>query len=485
MNRALLLLTISTAISLVLPPGENGASAKGSDKAIVSTVSARSELGESIEHVNSVAFGADGSAFVLARSPARVIVLTQDGVYARVIDLSTERGDVPACQFPYDLAVDGKERIFISDAGTHRIFVVNLDGTRSVLAGTGTPGFTDGPGSKARFNRPAGLTLGIEGNLLIADSGNHRIRQIDSKGVASTVAGVGTAGLEDGEPLKARFSTPIDVCSDSANRRLYVADSGNHCVRQIDGDNVVTLAGNGQPGRADGWGITAQFNIPAGLVSAGTAGLFVADRENHRVVHIASDGTVRTVCGGRKAGARDGKGQKAEFNQPGNLSIAPDGSVWLVDSGNDALWWIQFPALAIHVGTPSVGPEPTASTTPETEHAAGTTHAPPGTGSEEPTPVLHIIVGSNPSWVPVGKSSVITAIVTTERKRPVPEITVTFTVELGSGRLAERKQSGQTKTDSAGVAQMELLEVSLGVNRVRVTAPNAEPETITITGGVE
>ncbi|PIX41786.1 MAG: hypothetical protein COZ56_11005, partial [Armatimonadetes bacterium CG_4_8_14_3_um_filter_58_9] len=131
MNRALLLLTISTAISLVLPPGENGASAKGSDKAIVSTVSARSELGESIEHVNSVAFGADGSAFVLARSPARVIVLTQDGVYARVIDLSTERGDVPACQFPYDLAVDGKERIFISDAGTHRIFVVNLDGTRS------------------------------------------------------------------------------------------------------------------------------------------------------------------------------------------------------------------------------------------------------------------------------------------------------------------------------------------------------------------
>lgn len=94
-------------------------------------------------------------------------------------------------------------------------------------------GFEDGSVATAKFNTPKGIAVDSEGNLYVADEGNHRIRKIDTKnGVVSTVAGTGTAGYEDGDPLKAQLNGPTGVWVD-ADDFIYIADRRNHCIRKL------------------------------------------------------------------------------------------------------------------------------------------------------------------------------------------------------------------------------------------------------------
>jgi len=421
---------------------------------------------------------------LLTRAPARILIFRGHEAKAQTIDLTAKCANTPECQLPYDLVVDGSGNIFVSDIELNAIFVVTPDGNRHLLTGGGTGGLVDGPLVSAAFRRPAGLCLDREGNLLIADSANHCIRRIGKNGLVSTIAGTGTPGLEDGEPQKARFATPIDVCCDRTTGTIYVADAGNHCIRKVTQGSVSTLAGNGQPGKSDGWGVIAQLNTPISLDGNDTLGLLVADRENHRLVHIAPDGSVQTLCGGLRAGKRDGKGRRAAFTYPGNLAIAPDGFLWLVDFGNDLLRKVALPFPRVSLALPSTGPLPMIEAH-ETKSAAGEVGSKSG---DRPVGTLSLLTGANPTWVPVGKSSVITAIVTDEQKRPVPEVTVTFTIIAGGGHFAIATPAEATvslKTDAMGLAQIELLGVSLGINKVRVLAPSVEPQIVSITGGVE
>lgn len=94
-------------------------------------------------------------------------------------------------------------------------------------------GYEDGPLSSAKFNTPKGMAVDSEGFLYVADEGNNRIRKIDTKnGIVSTVAGNGSRGYKDGDPLDAEFNAPQGVCVD-INDFIYIADSGNHCVRKL------------------------------------------------------------------------------------------------------------------------------------------------------------------------------------------------------------------------------------------------------------
>ncbi len=94
-------------------------------------------------------------------------------------------------------------------------------------------GFEDGPISSAKFNTPKGMAVDSEGFIYLADEGNHRIRKIDTRnGIVSTVAGNGTKGYKDGDPLEAELNGPQGVCVD-INDFIYIADAGNHCVRKL------------------------------------------------------------------------------------------------------------------------------------------------------------------------------------------------------------------------------------------------------------
>ena len=95
----------------------------------------------------------------------------------------------------------------------------------------------------------------------MADESNNEIRKITPAGVVSTLAGSTTPGSADGVGTAARFNSPTDIAVDVAGN-LYVADTGNHAIRKVTPEGVVTtLAGTGKPGWRDGPGAQAQFDV--------------------------------------------------------------------------------------------------------------------------------------------------------------------------------------------------------------------------------
>ena len=136
--------------------------------------------------------------------------------------------------------------------------------TWTTLAGRASIGVEDGPAADARFNNPHGLALDLAGNLFVADTSNHTIRKITPTGIVTTLAGsMGFSGNKDGTGAAAQFNEPQGVAVDT-NGNIYVADTGNHTIRKITPAGVVTtLAGQaGKKGIADGDGASALFDSP-------------------------------------------------------------------------------------------------------------------------------------------------------------------------------------------------------------------------------
>jgi len=104
-------------------------------------------------------------------------------------------------------------------------FVLHLAGSRSET------GYTDGEGQDARFNQPFGLAVASDGSLLVADTGNHRLRCVTPHGTVLTVAG-GGEGFADGVGTSARFNCPWGIVVD-AYSTIYVSDCYNRCIRKV------------------------------------------------------------------------------------------------------------------------------------------------------------------------------------------------------------------------------------------------------------
>jgi DNA-binding beta-propeller fold protein YncE len=147
------------------------------------------------------------------------------------------------------------------------------------------------------------------------------------------------------------FFGPQDVAV-NASGHVFVADNGNHLIRLVSpGGAVTTLAGAlSLASWADGAGPAARFNTPKGLgLSSSGSVLYIADTFNHRVRALSTLSlAVSTVAGSSTAGAGNGVGSAAQFNQPYGLAAAPDGaSVYVADSGNNLLRQIALPSLAV------------------------------------------------------------------------------------------------------------------------------------------
>src|SRR6185436_17208294 len=126
-----------------------------------------------------------------------------------------------------------------------------------------TAGLQNGQGAQARFSAPRGVALDNGGNLYVADTGNSTVRLVSSTGNVSTVSGDGTIGSSD-SPV-ARFNGLVGIVFDGRSLFVYLADTGNHRIRRLDSaGNAMTIAG-GDRGFADGPPSLARFADPSGI----------------------------------------------------------------------------------------------------------------------------------------------------------------------------------------------------------------------------
>ena len=147
-----------------------------------------------------------------------------------------------------------------------------------------------------------------------------------------TLAGSGTAGFADGARAAVRFNHPFALAP-LPGGSVVVADTDNHCIRLIaaGGGSASTLAGKGgERGFADGSAAEARFNYPCGVVAGADGAVFVADTDNHRVRRI-KDGAVTTFAGSGKLGGADGIGAAASFNGPSSLALGPGGVLYVTE----------------------------------------------------------------------------------------------------------------------------------------------------------
>ena len=152
----------------------------------------------------------------------------------------------------------------------------------------------------------------------------------DSAPRASTFAGSGALGAQDGPASDASFVLPTAVATD-AHGRVFVADGGANRVCVVEGGRVRTLAGAAASGYANGPGPAARFDFPDGIAAAADGTVFVADANNHVVRRISADGMVSTYAGSPVAGVADAKGAAARFERPMQLALERDGSLLVAD----------------------------------------------------------------------------------------------------------------------------------------------------------
>jgi DNA-binding beta-propeller fold protein YncE len=228
--------------------------------------------------------------------------------------------------------------VYFTDSAHHVVQRLAL-ATSSVttLAGaSGTSGFADATGGSAQFSAPAGLVVDPANTLaFVADSGNHRIRQVTlSSGAVATVAGSATSGVANGAGANAQFNRPLGVAIDSTGKLLFVADTSNHLVRQVvlATGAVTTVAGSGAAGFADATGAAAAFNLPSGIAIDQTGSfLYVTDAANNRVrLVVIASGVVSTLAGSGTVGFQNGFGVAASFNEPHGVAVDPTGQYLLV-----------------------------------------------------------------------------------------------------------------------------------------------------------
>ncbi len=202
---------------------------------------------------------------------------------------------------PEGVAVDSLGNIYVADADDNRVRKISPGGVIQTIAGTGVAGFAGdgGPANVALLNQPYGLALDAAGNLYIADLGNARVREVTADGMIQTVAGGGSTPPANngngGSATSAQMLQPRNVAVDSAGS-LYISDFGANRVYRVTGGMLVALAGTGNAGISGDGGraLAAQLNAPAGLTVDSQGALYLADSGNNCIRKIVN-GMISTI----------------------------------------------------------------------------------------------------------------------------------------------------------------------------------------------
>jgi streptogramin lyase len=240
---------------------------------------------------------------------------------------------------PYKIGVDKHDNIWVADTGNNSVRRIDaVTGMVTTIAGTTSAGFLDGPGTSARFNGPIAIAVDNEMNVYVADNNNHSIRKIDPSGFVSTIAGTGATGYKDGVWPTVQFGNPSGVAID-LDGNLVIADRKNHRIRKLNTKTgvVTTIAGNGTKASIDGIGLKSSFSEPFGISVDHNGNFCIADLTSHTVRIMRLDGTVVSVGGSGTSGLVNGDHTSAKFSQPTDAVMDKNGNIFVADLSNDVI----------------------------------------------------------------------------------------------------------------------------------------------------
>ena len=240
-----------------------------------------------------VAVDGAGNVYIADRSNSRIRRIDTEGMITTIAGTGAKgySGDGgPAVgaelNWPFGVALDRTGNLYIADSNNHRIRRVDTTGVINTIAGNGELGYS-GDGAlavHARLFQPSGLAVDDAGNLYFADAPNQSVRRVDANGTITTVAGGGYDG--DGGPATlARLRQPSGVAVDPLGN-LYIADSQNHRIRRVDTRGIIsTIAGTGEASYSGDGGpaVRAELHRPGRVAVDRDGNIYVTDSENHRL----------------------------------------------------------------------------------------------------------------------------------------------------------------------------------------------------------
>ncbi|MFN0102864.1 MAG: BACON domain-containing protein [Bryobacteraceae bacterium] len=292
-----------------------------------------------------VVFDAAGNLYIADAGNYRVRRVTPAGVISTVAGngSGTHRGDGGAATsaglYPLAIAVDSSNAILIADSTNFRVRKVDADGTISTIAGVGTREFS-GEGRQAREASltPTAIHVDREGRILIADTENYRVYRIGTDGILRTLAGSGQSGLSgDGGPAIAATTKAIFALTTDAEGNVLLADTNNYRIRRITPAGIIsTIAGGGTKPvtTAPVSALTADIGFPNSVAVDPLGRIYIADVESQIILLLSADGSVvsRIAGNGQFKSVKPGTpAPLVNMTEPSGVAIGADGSVYYVE----------------------------------------------------------------------------------------------------------------------------------------------------------
>src|SRR5919198_905794 len=280
-------------------------------------------------------------AFAAPSAFARATDGTISGVAGTIPGFAGDGGPATQAQLdaPSDVAFVSSNSFLIADTGNDRIRQVVPDGTIQTVAGSDRGYFGDGgPAVDAGLDRPEGVTAAPGGGYVIADTFNHVIRRVGSNGIINTIAGTDRGFSGDGGPAtSAALSFPSDTTTMS-DGSILIADTGNDRIRKIAPNGIITtVAGSTRGFGGDGGPATsAKLNQPRDVTVASDGAILIADTGNNRVRRVDPNGTITTVAGLGAGLSGDGDpAARAKLNSPTSIVAVAHGGFIVADTANN------------------------------------------------------------------------------------------------------------------------------------------------------
>lgn len=352
---------VNGTITTVAGNGMNGFSGDGG-----------AAINAEIRDPKAVAVDAAGNLYIADNRNNRVRRVSVGGIITTVagnggVNYTGDNGPATSAELadPKGVAIDAAGNLYIT-TGYNVTRKVAVGGTITTVAGfayTANDGSCyvlstvcfsgDGApatGENARFYGNFGVAVDAAGNLYIADTGNNRIRKVNTSGTLTTAVGNGTQSYagDGGLATKAQFYTPAGIALDGAGN-VYIADYDNNVIRKLDAvGKITTVAGIG-PGPSttfsggysgDGGAATsAQLNRPSGVAADAAGNLYIADTKNQVIRKVSASGTITTVVGTGTGGyfGDGGAAISAQLYYPAGVAVGAAGDLYIADTSNNRI----------------------------------------------------------------------------------------------------------------------------------------------------